>query len=546
MKLFRSVIIVVATAAVLSCSPKSGQDSIKPTKNVILMIPDGTSTSVLACSRWFKVAKGEEGVLAVDENMCGLVRSFMSDAPISGSAGAMSAYMTGQLQQSANICVYPKANPASDFYPIDSTRTFHPLMTVMEAAKLQGKATGVVVTVEYPHATPAATSSHSYSRNDYDAIGAQMAAFGHDVVFGGGFKYATPTVRENLENNGTTLIEGDVDAFNSYDGEGKVWSLFAPASMAYDLDRKPESEPSLAEMTSKAIKLLSRRKNGFFLMVEGSRVDYAAHADDPIGIMTEFIAFDDAVKVALDFAKKDGNTTVVVLPDHGNSGCSIGKPSYGGYSSRGVQDAYAGVLDFKCTIEGLCDKLRAADMDDIDDIFREWTGIEITEQEEQDVRDHLMALVTDYMHVEGSLNSVVSRIMVSRTNFAFTSGSHTIEDVFLSVYNPNGQPLTGVRTNTELNQYLCQVAGVRKPLSELSDEYFAPADEVFKGMEMSVDGPSEEPVLTVTNGKKVLTAEAYRPYVTVNGEKKDLDLPIVWMKKNKTFYLPVALADFLK
>ena len=545
MKRLRIFAVLALAAAVFSSCSRSS-DEIRPTGNVILMIPDGTSTSVLACSRWYKQVLGEEPVLAVDENMCGLIRSFMSDAPISGSAGAMSAYMTGQLQQSANICIYPKAHPEDDFVEIDTTRFCHPLMTVMEAAKLQGKATGIVVTVEYPHATPAATSSHSYSRNDYPAIGAQMAAFGHDVLFGGGLNFASPTVRANLENNGTTLIESDVDAFNSFDGDGKVWALFAPVNMAYDLDRDPAKEPSLSEMTDKALKLLSRKKDGFFLMVEGSRVDYAAHANDPVGIMTEFIAFDDAVKVALDFAKKDGNTTVVVLPDHGNSGCSIGKPSYGGYSSRGVKDAYSGVVDFKCTAEGLCAKLRAADVDDIAEIFKEWTGIEITEEEEQDVRNHLMALVTDYMHVEGTLNNVVSRIMVSRTNFSFTSGSHTIEDVFLSVYNPDGKQLTGVHTNTELTDYLCAVAGIRKPLSELSDEYFAPAEEVFAGFEMTVDGPAEEPVLTVRNGDRTLVAEAYRAYVTVDGEKKDLQLPIVWMKKNKTFYLPQSLAEMLR
>ena len=544
MKSFKVTILAAAVAIVASCCTESSD--IKPTKNVILMIPDGTSTSVLACSRWYKQVMGQEPYLAVDENMSGLVRSFMSDAPISGSAGAMSAFMTGQLQQSANICIYPKPHPGADFYEVDSTRTYHPLMTVMEAAKLQGKSTGLVVTVEFPHATPAATSAHAYSRNDYTAIGAQMAAFGHDVVFGGGIKHVTPTMRSIFEDNGTTLIEGDVDAFNAYDGQGKVWSLFAPVNMAYDLDRDPAKEPSLAEMTAKALRILSNNDKGFFLMVEGSRVDYAAHANDPAGIMTEFIAFDDAVQVALDYARRDANTTVVILPDHGNSGCSIGKPSYGGYSSRGLDEAYTGVVDFKCTIEGLCAKLRAADVADIADLFREWTGIEITEEEEKDVRDHLMALVTDYMHVEGTLNSVVSRIMVSRTNFAFTSGSHTIEDVFLSVYNPNGQPLTGVRTNIELNQYLCEVAGIKKPLAELSDEYFAPAEEVFAGMEMSVDGDAEEPVLTVRNGDKTLVAESYKAYVTVDGERKDLELPVVWMKKNKAFYLPVSLADLLK
>ena len=76
----------------------------------------------------------------------------------------------------------------------------------------------------------------------------------------------------------------------------KLWGMFAPAGMSYNMDRDPAKQPSLAEMTSKAIEVLSKDEDGFFLMVEGSKVDWAAHANDPIGIISDVLAFDDAVK----------------------------------------------------------------------------------------------------------------------------------------------------------------------------------------------------------------------------------------------------------
>lgn len=106
----------------------------------------------------------------------------------------------------------------------------------------------------------------------------------------------------------------------------KMWGAFSQGAMAYEMDRnttRPE-EPSLAEMTQKAIQTLSKDQDGFFLMVEGSKIDWAAHANDPVGIISDVLALDDAVKKALDFAKKDKNTLVVAVTDHGNSGISIG------------------------------------------------------------------------------------------------------------------------------------------------------------------------------------------------------------------------------
>ncbi len=118
----------------------------------------------------------------------------------------------------------------------------------------------------------------------------------------------------------------------------KIWGGFAEKAMKRDMD-KPAEEPSLAEMTQKAIDILSKDENGFFLFVEGSQVDWAAHANDTVGIVSEIKAFDDAVGVALDFAKADGNTVVIAATDHGNSGITIGnEATSGNYSTIPVEE----------------------------------------------------------------------------------------------------------------------------------------------------------------------------------------------------------------
>ena len=140
----------------------------------------------------------------------------------------------------------------------------------------------------------------------------------------------------------------------------KIWGSFAPSALAYDFDRKEMSnhEPSLAEMTNKAIDTLSKDEDGFFLFVEGSKVDWAAHANDPIGIISDVLAFDDAVNEALEFAKKDGNTMVIAVSDHGNSGITMGNVNTNGNYPEIPVSAYIDPLKkATMTVEGALKQL---------------------------------------------------------------------------------------------------------------------------------------------------------------------------------------------
>ena len=523
------------------------QEKVKPTKNVILMVPDGVSTSVLSLVRWYNQQKSPQNVsatLATDPYLCGMVRQSCSDSPVPASPAAMTSFMTGYKVQGSNMSVYPSKNEGQDLVNVNADSTWQPLATVMEAAKILGhKSTGLVVTVTATHATPGATTAHTVSRSEHHDIIRQMASNRVDVIFGGGVDYMDDDVKSILEDNGITYIEKDVPAFRAVE-KAPVWSLFAGEDMAFDLDRDTLAEPSLCEMTEKAMSLLSKDKNGFFLMVEGSKVDYAAHSNDPMGIISEYDAFDKAVAVAMDFAKKDGNTTVIVVPDHGNSGMTIGNNDYKNYYKKGLDTAMAMLPQYKCTGEGLTGLIQAQGVDRIRPIFKECTGIDLTPAEEKAVRESMADIEKDYMEVALSRNlkSVVTKILNAHVHFGYASGCHTSEDVFLAVYNPNGQVPMGWIDGTDLAGYMYGLLGVKGSLDELTSQIFVKSDVLLAGHETAVEGDKKAPVLVIDGKVRV---PANRSYIEVDGQKKELASVSVYVPKNKNFYISREILNYL-
>ena len=523
------------------------QEKVKPTKNVILMVPDGVSTSVLSLVRWYNQQKSPQNVtatLATDPYLCGMVRQSCSDSPIPASPAAMTSFMTGYKVQGSNMSVYPSKNEGQDLVNVNADSTWQPLATVMEAAKILGhKSTGLVVTVTATHATPGATTAHTVSRSEHHDIIRQMASNRVDVIFGGGVDYMDDDVKSILEDNGITYIEKDVPAFRAVE-KAPVWALFAGEDMAFDLDRDTLAEPSLCEMTEKALSLLSKDKNGFFLMVEGSKVDYAAHSNDPMGIVSEYDAFDKAVAVAMDFAKKDGNTTVIVVPDHGNSGMTVGNNDYKNYYKKGLDTAMAMLPQYKCTGEGLTGLIQAQGVDRIRPIFNEYTGIDLTPAEEKAVRESMANIENDYMEVALSRNlkSVVTKILNAHVHFGYASGCHTSEDVFLAVYNPNGQVPMGWIDGTDLAGYMYGLLGVKGSLDELTSQIFVKSDVLLAGHETAVEGDKKAPVLVIDGKVRV---PANRSYIEVDGQKKELASVSVYVPKNKNFYISREILNYL-
>jgi alkaline phosphatase len=515
------------------------------------MIPDGTSIGVVSAARWYQIYNKLGGNnLAIDPYMCGTVKTFSSNAPIGDSAPTTSAYMTGMPQKTGNVSIYPEADPDNDLIPVDPTMTYQPLATALEAAKYwQNKATGLVVTVEFPHATPADCSAHHYNRGKYEYIAPQMAYQNLDVMFGGGNEILTDDIKQHFKNTNTTLIQDDVNAFRNFNGTEKIWALFHKRDMPYDLDRDPAVTPSLEEMTKKAINRLSQSKNGFFLMVEGSKIDWTAHGNDAVGCITEYLAFDKAVAVAMDFAKKDGNTTVIILPDHGNSGFTIGRRDLPSYDKATIHDLFKNVSKYKRTSSALEKIMLNTKPEDFKATFKEYTDIDLTDEElEQLMTSKNYKQETNYMKKSNSVNmgSTITNIMNAHTYFGFTTGGHTGEEVFLAAYHPKGDLPIGMNTNTEINRYICDALGLKKPLYDLTKEIFAKHTSVFIGMDYSIDTSDKNfPILNVKKGNNTLSIPAFKSVIYLNGKPIDLRSVTVYIDKNDTFYIPQELAKYL-
>ena len=520
---------------------------VKPVKNVILMIPDGTSLSAYSAARWYKIYNKLGEGLHIDPFITGTVSTFSSNEPIGDSAPTTSCYMTGVPSRAGWVSTYPVVDLGNDLYPLDSTMAYQPLATILEASRLENnKATGLVVTCHFPHATPADCSAHSYTRNNYDAISSQMAYQNLDVMFGGGNKYLTDDIKNHFKNSGTVVIQDDIDAMLNYNGDSPVWSIFGDDAFPFHIDRDPKEFPSLAEMTQKAIDVLSKKEEGFFLMVEGSLVDWAAHANDPVGIITELIAFDDAVGKVMDFAKKDGETVVVILSDHTTGGMTIGKR---GFSGKKLNDLFAPMSKFTLTSSGIEAKLLKTKPVNMKAEFKKYTDLELTDKDLELLLSSKNYKEGDYTQVANSpsfRNNIIS-IMNDHMGFGFTSGSHTGEEVLLAAYHPDGQVPTGHLKNTEINDYLFKVSGLKTPLTEVTQNIFAKHTDVFAGLNYTIeDKDTKFPVLVVKKGKSTLRISASTSVGSLNGKSFDIGSVVVYVDKNDTFYVPKNMADKLK
>jgi len=313
MKRVPAILIVLLLLFSISIFP-AGAASAPAVKNVILLIPDGMSIGGTTLARWYKGGTP----LAMDEMACGLVRTYSSDAAIADSAPAATAYASGFKSHTGYLGVLPDVANMPGLQPIPKGDERKPVATILEAAKLAGKATGLVATCEMPHATPAAFSSHYPDRNNYDDILEQQVYSGIDVVLGGGSQFLEAGARKDKEDLIKVIKDLGYDYVTTPESlhkstSSKIWGMFAPKDLSYDFDRDPAKQPGLAEMTAKAIEVLSKDKDGFFLMVEGSKIDWAAHANDPVDVISDILAFDNAVKAALDFAKKDKQTVLLLI-----------------------------------------------------------------------------------------------------------------------------------------------------------------------------------------------------------------------------------------
>ncbi|MDO4754852.1 MAG: alkaline phosphatase [Parabacteroides sp.] len=563
----KTVLILLLASFFLPIKANETQE-VKPVKNVIVMIPDGTSISTVSAARWLqRYMNPEKKFLNIDPYMCGTVITHCSNAPIGDSAPTTSCYMTGYPSLAGWVSTYPVADPEDDIYPNDPERAYQPLTTVLEAARiLKGKAAGLVCTSEFPHATPADCSAHSYNRSKYDWIAPQMVHNGLNVVLGGGAPILSEENEAILKSKGYGVFRNDLQGMRNFDGD-KIWALYDKREMDYDIDRNPDEQPSLEEMTRLALDKLAKHPEGFFLMVEGSKVDWAAHANDPIGTITEFLAFDRACGAVLDFARENGETAVVILPDHATGGLSIGHKKLKNYTNMGARELFHSLSLCKRTAYEMAQLVNNNPASELQNLFRTYWGFELTKEELDalyNCKDYEKSPIPKEQRKSGvgaslyssSLTSFMANLITERTCFGFTTGGHTGEEVFLAVYHPQKNIPTGVKTNVEINEYLCNLFGfTHDTLEELTEENFAPHTEVFEDFQYEIIPAADEksfPTLVVKNKKSKNKQLIISPFTNIvkmgkkGNEEIKLSSVIVYVDKNNTFYLPEELEDYIE
>ncbi|WP_400195002.1 alkaline phosphatase [Lysinibacillus telephonicus] len=508
---------------------KTVNSNNKKAKNVIMLVMDGSSDNVSTISRWYK---GES--LALDSILTGAVRTYSAESAITDSAPAATALATGNKSNSGYVGVLPSTVTTPGVDPVAAEDAFKPVANVLEGAKLAGKATGIVSTSEIQHATPAGFSSHVASRSNYDDIAEQQVYQNIDVVLGGGYNSLNDT-RKDGENLLTTIEEKGYDFVSDREellstNSNKIWGSFAPSALAYDFDRPSTNpdEPTLAEMTDKAIQTLSKDKDGFFLMVEGSKIDWAAHANDPIGMISDFLAFDDAVNEALEFAKTNPNTLVIAVTDHGNSGITIGNTNTDStYDTTPVSAYIEPLKKATMTVEGALSLLKE-DKSNLLDVAALY-GLTNPSAEE----------ITQLNESE-DLAATMVQLLSQRANIGFTTGGHTGDDVFLYAYGPSHP--TGLVENTDLAHTMAKAMNF--DLNNLSNNLFVNAQESFEtlGYTTSIDNSDENnPVFVAENNNKIVKIPENKNIVFVenkqNGKIDTLEFNSVAVYNDKQFFI---------
>lgn len=398
-------------------------------KNVIFLIGDGMGVSYTTAFRSMKDDPATKLIeeTAFDPHLVGQQMTHPEDPDqnITDSASSATAMAAGIKTYNNAIAV---DNDESE------------VKTVLEAAKEKGKATGLVATSEITHATPASFGAHDISRKNMNAIADdyydELINGEHkvDVLLGGGTSLFDRTDRdltEEFQNDGYGYVTNKQELLENEDAQ--VLGLFAPAGMPKMIDRE-DSAPSLEEMTKSAIDRLKQDKDGFFLMVEGSQIDWAGHDNDIVGAMSEMEDFEKAYAAAIEFAKKDKHTLVIATADHSTGGFSIGAD--GIYNWFGEPIAAA-----KRTPDFMASKI--AEGAEVEEILSQYINLELTDEEISAVK--VAAETENY----GSIDNAIEEIFNKRSYTGWTTGGHTGEDVPVYAYGPSSEKFAGNLDNTD-------------------------------------------------------------------------------------------------
>jgi len=458
--IFAAVIIVATVIGIITIWTSLSNDDSYEKRSVILMISDGFGPASETFARDYiryvkKLQHNYNYLTPLDEILVGSSRTRSSSSPVTDSAAGATAFACATKTYNAAIGVNPKEIPCG---------------TVLESAKHLGFVTGLVVTSRITHATPASFSAHVVHRDMEADIAAQQIGdhpLGRqvDLMFGGGRCFFLPNstegscriderdlVKESKERGFKYFsTRKEFDDLEPRKDKFPLLGLFTPDHMSYEIDRDPTEEPSLKEMAEKALKFLDSATadsdKGFFLMIEGSRIDMAAHSNDAATHAHEILAYHETIDLVKKYVEKHPGTIVISVSDHETGGLSVARQIFDDPEYLWYPDPVSRVKSSSFFLSQKLLKYWAKDREAyVRNIIRDGLGIEdvdvhdvnwLTQNRTQLDYEYFLANITNY-----------------RAQLGWATHGHSAVDVNLYAYGHGIDALRGNHENTDIGDFI--------------------------------------------------------------------------------------------
>lgn len=432
---------LLAVLLIGSCSVSYAQSV---PKNIIMIVGDGMGPAYTSAYRYFhddpKTKAVEDTVF--DRNLVGMSSTY--PARVSGyvtdSAAGATALATGFKTYNGAIAV---------------TKDKKPVETVLERAKKLGKSIGVVVTSQVNHATPAGYLAHNESRENYNEIADSYVDDGWktDILLGGGWKYFIRDDRnlvKELQAKGVNYVDNYQQLANLPTNQ-PILGLFADKGLPWALDDKNSHRLSL--MTKAATKHLVNTKNpnGFFMLIEGSQIDWGGHGNDIIDVMGEMDDLAKTLEYLEKFVKQHPDTLVVITADHSTGGLSVaanGKYEWNPNVLRTIKHS-ANFISKKLTTEKIDSKNTKA-LFNFDLTAAEISLLISSKKSPPKEASHNLYADKKTSKVQKALLKTIKDIINARTNTGWTSGGHTAVDVPVFAFGKQKELFYGFQDDTDI------------------------------------------------------------------------------------------------
>lgn len=448
--------IILSLAAFAVSAAALAAQAAKPVKYVFLFIGDGMSIPQRMTAEELARINTGKGLAINSMPHQALTTTRSANSFITDSAASGTAIACGSKTNNGMIGMDPKGGGR--------------LKSVAEVARDSGRKVGILTSVTLNHATPAAFYGHNRSRGNYYDLGLDLVESGFDFFGGGGIaecddkkaKSYKGDIYEIAEGRGYTVVRKDMKALAALKpGCGKVIATGADGALMYNLDA-PDS-PRIADFTKKAIELLDNER-GFFIMVEGGKIDWMCHANDAATVMAEVADFDNAVKVALEFARKNPrDTLVVVTGDHETGGLTMGfaGTAYNSYIDR-LNAQKRSREAFNSASKKLAGGGKDIEFEDVIPLLSESFGFVFDEDSESPLalseaeRGELEKAFGRWKKdvSKGALSLAAAKILNNKAGLAWTSDAHTALPVETSAQGAGAEVFSGTIDNTDIAKIL--------------------------------------------------------------------------------------------